>query len=290
MARRATAGFPVPKHHRVVSFFKTPKGLLTIVLAILLALVIPSGRAAARRAGPGRRQPAGAVIDVVILRIRNGRWEFPSGAVLTGLLVAMVLSPHEPWYVAAITSAVAVVSKYIFRTRSANVFNPAAFALVATFYVFDSGQSWWGALPEISPYALAALFATGLFIADRVNKMPMVLAFLGVYYLLFTATAFAADPGRVAEIFRAPDLHAVLYFAFFILTDPPTSPTKYRDQIICAAIVAVVSYGIFEWVGAAYYLLAGVLAGNVWEAWRRYQLHRRRVPHAPRAPQQASSP
>jgi len=24
----------------------------------------------------------------------------------------------------------------------------------------------------------------------------------------------------------------------------------------------------FEWIGAAHYLLAGVLAGNVWEAWR----------------------
>jgi hypothetical protein len=65
-----------------------------------------------------------------------------------------------------------------------------------------------------------------------------------------------------------------LYFAFFILTDPPTSPVKYRDQVICGAIVAVVSYAVFEWVGAAYYLLAGVLAGNLWEAWRRHGVHR----------------
>jgi hypothetical protein len=28
---------------------------------------------------------------------------------------------------------------------------------------------------------------------------------------------------------------------------------------------------IFEWTGAVYYLLAGVLVGNVWEAWRRVQ-------------------
>ena len=26
------------------------------------------------------------------------------------------------------------------------------------------------------------------------------------------------------------------------------------------------SFAVFEWVGAAHYLLAGVLAGNVWEA------------------------
>jgi hypothetical protein len=99
--------------------------------------------------------------------------------------------------------------------------------------------------------------------------MPMVLAFLGTYYLLFTLTAFVGDPRSVAEIYRTPDLQAALFFAFFILTDPPTSPTKYRDQVICGLIVGATSYAVFELVGAVIYLLAGVLAGNVWEAARR---------------------
>ena len=59
-----------------------------------------------------------------------------------------------------------------------------------------------------------------------------------------------------------PDLQAVLFFAFFILTDPPTSPVKYPDQIVCGVIVAAASYAVFELVGAAYYLLAGVLVGQ----------------------------
>jgi hypothetical protein len=83
--------------------------------------------------------------------------------------------------------------------------------------------------------------------------MPMVLAFLGAFYLLFTVTAFVGDPARVLEVFRAPDLQMVLFFAFFILTDPPTSPTKYPHQIIDGILVAVVSYAIFEGLGAAHY-------------------------------------
>jgi Na+-translocating ferredoxin:NAD+ oxidoreductase RnfD subunit len=155
------------------------------------------------------------------------------------------------------------------RTKSANVFNPAALAVIASFYVFHTGQSWWGALPELPAWAQLVLVAAGVFITDRVNKMPLVLTFLGAYFLLFTVTAFVADPHWVSEIFRPPDLEAVLYFAFIILTDPPTSPAKYPDQIVCGIIVAVVSYAFFEWRGVVYYLLAGVLAGNVWEAWRR---------------------
>jgi Na+-translocating ferredoxin:NAD+ oxidoreductase RnfD subunit len=259
-------------------FFQTPKGLLIIVLVILVAVAAPHEGIALVAPGLATAVLVASAIDVLILRKIRGAWEFPSGAVLTGLIVAMILTPQEPWYVAACTSAIAIASKYVARTRSANIFNPAALALVATFYIFNTGQSWWGALPEISPYALVVLVATGAFIADRVNKIPLVLVFLFTYFGLFTLTSFLGDPGKVAEMFRAPDLHAVLFFAFFILTDPPTSPVRYPDQIVCGVLVALASYATFEWVGAAHYLLAGVLVGNIWEVWHRSQFLRRRVP------------
>lgn len=259
-------------------FFGTPKGLLTIVLVLLLALAVP--KEGFRLVAPGLASAvlAAGLMDLFLLRWRNGGWDFPfpSGAILTGLLVAMVLAPQEPWYVPACTSVVAIVSKYVFRAQSANVFNPAALALVATFYIFHTGQSWWGALPDLPPIALVALFATGLFIAERVNKIPMVLVFLGAYFLLFTAMAFLGDPAKVADIYRASDLQACLFFSFFILTDPPTSPVRYRGQILYGLLVAVVSFGFFAWNGAAYYLLAGVLAGNLWEAWHRWHVSRSR--------------
>ena len=253
-------------------FFRTPKGLLTIVLVVLAGVSAPAE--GVRQVWPGLVAAAAAAMmaDAPILRVRNRTWEFPSGALLTGLIVAMVLSPREPWHVTAITAAIGVFSKYVARTRSANVFNPAALALVIAFYIFDTAQSWWGALPDVAPYALILLLSTGVFITDRVNKIPLVLAFLGTYYTLFTITSFVGDPARVVEVYRPPDLHAALFFAFFILTDPPTSPVKHAPQIVCGILVAAVSYAVFEWIGAAYYLLAGVLAGNVWEAWRRSRM------------------
>ena len=258
---------------RVRRFLKSPKGLLTIVLAILAA--IAASHESMRVVAPGLLSAiiVAAALDVLILRTRHTRWEFPSGAILTGLIVAMVLSAQTPWTVVALTSALAIVSKYVVRTRAGNVFNPAALAIVATFPVFHPGQSWWGALPEVMPIAQVALVVGGVFIADRVNKMPLVLAFLATYYLLFTVTSFVSDPAWVSEVFRTPDLQAALFFALFILTDPPTSPVTYRDQIVFAVIVAAASYAIFEWMGAVYYLLGGVLIGNVWEGWRR--VHRR---------------
>ena len=114
------------------------------------------------------------------------------------------------------------------------------------------------------------LLAGGVFISSKVNKMPLVLTFLGAYFLSFTITAFVSNPLAVVEIFRTPDIEAALYFAFIILTDPPTSPAKYPDQIVYGLIVAAVSYAFFELTGVVYYLLAGVLVGNVWEAWPQH--------------------
>ena len=228
---------------------------------------------------PGVAAACGAamLIDAPILRMREGAWTFPDGALLTGLFVAMILSPHEPWYIAAITAAVGVLSKYLVRVRGANVFNPAALALVATFYVFNTGQSWWGALPELPTAVIVVLFAAGIFISDRVNKVPAVLAFLGVYFSLVTGAAYLGDPAKVAVLYRTPDLHASLFFAFFMVTDPPTSPPKQRDQLAFGAIVAVTSCAVYQFVGAAFFLLAGLLIANIWEAMRRARIAAQRT-------------
>ncbi len=267
---------PRPPGVIVRRYLRTPKGLVLVVLAILAA-VGAAGEGLARVApGLAAALLVAAFVDAPILRFRKGEWLFPDGALITGLIIAMILTPYEPWHLAALASGLAVVSKYAIRGRSANVFNPAALALVLTFHAFNTGQSWWGALPEL-PAALVLLFATGVFISARVNKIPVVLSFLGTYYLAITLSAFIGDPARVAELYRAPDLHAALFFAFFMVTDPPTSPPKRRDQLVYGVIAGVASYAVFALVGAAYFLLAGVLVANVWEAWRRRQLARGRA-------------
>jgi enediyne biosynthesis protein E5 len=94
-------------------------------------------------------------------------------------------------------------------------------------------------------------------------KMPLALTFLCIYFALFTVVSFVRPPLDTAEIFRTPDAEAALYFATVILTDPPTSPAKYHDQIVYGLIVVIVSFAVFESIGVIYYLLAGLLAADV---------------------------
>jgi Na+-translocating ferredoxin:NAD+ oxidoreductase RnfD subunit len=256
--------------HQAWKFARTPKGLLLGILAAVALIAVP-------KAGVSHAVPevlaavaAAGFLDAAIVRLRHAKWEFPSGALLTGLIIALVLRPQEPLTTVLIVSLIAIVTKHLLRTRWSNIFNPAALAIVASSFLFATGQSWWGALPDLGLIGFAVLLGAGLFIADRVNKLPLVVVFLCTYFALFTAASFIGKPVDVAEIFRTPDLQAALFFAFFMLDDPPTCPIHYEDQVPFAMLVAVASFLVFTINGAVYFLPAGLLAGNAWESARRH--------------------
>lgn len=277
----ATAGSTLPQFRSVRKFFRTPKGYLLIVFGLLALVAVPLAGTEAVLPGLLGATLGAAALDMAIQRRVRHIWVFPSGAILTGLIVGFIVSPLEPLRVPVATAMLAVASKHFIRGRLNNVFNPAALGLVLSSLIFSSAQSWWGALPDLGVPGALIVLAMGLFIADRVNKLPLVLVFLGAYCLLFTEASFQLHPAQVAEVFRSPDLQATLFFAFFMVDDPPTCPVKYRDQIIFGVIAAVVSYAAFVFWGVLYFLPLGLLVANAWEAGRKWWSSRGRFASAP---------
>jgi hypothetical protein len=266
----------LPSARRLLRFARTPKGLLLIILVGLAAVASLKVGADVVATKVMVAAAAAASIDVVLNYIRRRVWTLPDGAVLTGMIVAFVLRPEETWLVLVGTVAAAILIKHALRTHWSNVLNPAAFALVVSAIVLNTGQSWWGALPDLGIIGAVLVLASGAFIAERLNKLPMVLAFFGTYFAMFTVASFFRS-SAVAETFVTPDLQAALFFAFFMLDDPPTSPVRHEDQVVFGIIVATVAYFIYMRFGGVYYLPAGLLAGNVWESGRRVVLSRGRT-------------
>jgi Na+-translocating ferredoxin:NAD+ oxidoreductase RnfD subunit len=255
--------------HPIVRFLKTPKGLLLALLTATTLIALAAQPFDDAAPAVLSAMAVAALLDMAIIWVLRNEWEFPSGALLTGLIIGVILRPQEPSTVVVAVAVIAIVSKHVLRTRWSNIFNPAALALVVSSFLFSTGQSWWGSMPDFGPLGIIVLCATGLFIADRINKLPLVVVFLGAYFALFTAASFLGKPVDVAEVFRTPDLQATLFFAFFMVDDPPTCPVRYEDQIPFGLIVALASFVIFIVVGAVYFLPAGLLVANAWESGRR---------------------
>lgn len=258
---------------RLRRWARSPKGLFTGVLALLTLIAAP--QAGWQRIGPLLLVAMGsaALLDAPLVRRRDGRWSVPDGGLLTGWLIGLILSPHESLAAAAAASLLGIGAKHLLRVGRANVLNPAAAGLVASALLFQTGQSWWGALPDQGLPGLAVLLTTAAFMAWRLGKLPLVLIFLLTHFTLATGSAWLGEPRSMAELFRSPDLQMALFFAGFMATDPPTSPPRHRDQLWYALLAGVGGWLVFRWNGSVVFLLAGLLAANLWEggrkAWRR---------------------
>jgi Na+-translocating ferredoxin:NAD+ oxidoreductase RnfD subunit len=250
-------------------YLRSPKGRLSLILGAIMGLgMIVTGRQTV--AITALAVGTSVLLDMCMWAIRRREFVAPSGAILTGLLIGAVLSPIEHWYVVMNTAAFAILSKHLIRTRWSNILNPAACGLVVSGLVLGHAESWWGALPDAGLFGALEVLLLGLLVVQQINKFPLVLSFLGTYFLLFTLVTVLGDPSLATEVFRTPDVNAALFFALFMLDDPPTAPIRYGDQLVFGALVAAVAYAVLLRFGTVYYLSAGLLVGNIWESWRRY--------------------
>lgn len=272
---RAAQSRPPSAAERLRRFLRTPKGTMLWVLGglAMIAAATTRGHAAELLAWA---VGAAAAVDLAVVRVRRGRWAFPSGALLTGLFVAMVLSPIVPVYVPALVAAIAIALKHLVRTRWSNVFNPAALALVVGTVLLPSSQSWWGALPNLGVLGFALVLAGGWYMAAKINKLAAALSFLLTATLVFTVASFGGAAAHAVQIYRSPDTEMLLFFAAFMLTDPPTSPTRPRDQVWYGIVVGAAAAAIFLKFGVQWFLLGGLLLGNAVESARRLVSQRRR--------------
>lgn len=257
------AAYAAEAMHTARHVLRSPKGYMLIFIGAIVAIGSVATGLSVTMPGVAAAAVTAVAIDALLRAAWRRAPEFPSGALLTGLVIALVLDPYAPAYVLAAAAAIGVTSKHLIRSGTTNVFNPAIVGLVAVHLMFGQGESWWGGLSAYGPSGMVLILLPGIWIVDHVNKLPLVLAFLGTYFSLFTVTAFGPDPVRVAEVFGASDVHMAVFFACYILDDPPTSPTRYFDQIWYGALVAGIGYLLFMTTGIVYFLPAALLVGNV---------------------------
>jgi Na+-translocating ferredoxin:NAD+ oxidoreductase RnfD subunit len=262
-----------PWYDPVLRFARTPKGLLLGILPILIALTAPGAAGGAGRAwlAVGVAAASAAVVDMIAVAIRGRRLLLPDGALLTGLIIGMILDPSLPlWQIAAV-SAGAILTKQLIRVRRGHVLNPAAAALVAAGLIGVKTQSWWGVSSAPWYVIVPVLIITGLFITDRVNRLPMVGAFLVTYYGIAILGVFGGLAGRLAESYQSPFVNAALFAALVMLTDPPTSPAKRTDQFRYGMVCAVAGIVFVVLARQLYFLPLGLLVGNLWLVFVRTQ-------------------
>jgi Na+-translocating ferredoxin:NAD+ oxidoreductase RnfD subunit len=182
----------------------------------------------------------------------------PRSPAITALSLTLLLRTDD-MLLAMAAAAIAIGSKFLVRIKGKHIFNPANIAIVSL--LFASDNAWvstgqWGST-AIGALALACL---GFLVLTRARRAETTIAFLLIYAtILFGRAVWLGDPFAIPLHYLQNG--ALLIFAFFMISDPKTSPNTATGRIVFAAIVAMTAIIIqFSWYQPNGAILALVFA------------------------------
>lgn len=160
-------------------------------------------------------------------------------AIITSLSLTLLFRT-DVTALAAAAGFIAIASKFVVRVRGKHVFNPANIAIVAL--MFSSDHAWissgqWGS----TALSAVLLVGLGLLVLTRAKRSETTLGFLAAFAgLLFARAFWLGDP--VSIPLHQLQNGALLVFAFFMISDPKTTPDAAMGRFVYAALVAVIAY------------------------------------------------
>ena len=165
----------------------------------------------------------------------------PMSALITSMSLTLLLRT-DVIALAALAAVIAIGSKFLIRIRGKHVFNPANTALVSLMLISDkawvsSGQ--WGSA-AIGALALACL---GFLVLTRAKRSETTIAFMATYAILLVGRALWLEDPLTIPMHQMQN-GALLIFAFFMISDPKTTPDTALGRALFATLVAGIAYVI----------------------------------------------
>ncbi|MEM6576583.1 MAG: RnfABCDGE type electron transport complex subunit D [Pseudomonadota bacterium] len=175
-------------------------------------------------------------------RRRRGRNHKPlqwKSALITAFGVSLLLRADALWIWSG-AAAFAIAAKLLLRWNGKQLFNPACSGILAALWL-SGGQAWisagqWGQTSLVAGYALAMAALT----LSSARRLDIALGFLGSFAALaVTRAVWLGDPLAIA--WHQLSSGSLLIFAFFMVTDPRSTPDSRRGRLLFAAAVAVLA-------------------------------------------------
>jgi enediyne biosynthesis protein E5 len=160
-------------------------------------------------------------------------------AIVTCFGLSILVRADNLW-VHPLLALLAISSKFVLRIDNNHVFNPANLAAVMAAYVLPGawlspgqwGQSWM----------LAAWFiALGTIVTSKARRIDIGLVFLIAFAALLTARVFYLGQNPFI-IWHQMQNGVLLLFAFFMISDPMTTPQHSKVRIGYACAVAALAF------------------------------------------------
>jgi Na+-translocating ferredoxin:NAD+ oxidoreductase RnfD subunit len=209
-----------------------------------------------------------AALSIQRLLDRLTRKPAPSllSATITSLSLTLLLRADNLWAL-PVAAVFAIASKFMLRVRGKHLFNPANFGVGAALLILPGtwiSPGQWG-----NDVALAGwMVVLGATVASRARRADISWMFL-VFYLGVLAARVAWLGQRWAVWTHQLSSGALLLFAFFMISDPMTTPSHIKGRAAHAALVAAIAYtwgfGLFRTNAVLWALFVAAPMVVVWD-------------------------
>lgn len=213
------------------------------------------------------------VFELVLTRLVYRKWPVLASAYITGISVGILIRSPEYWPY-ALTSAIAITSKFVIRWRGRHLWNPSnlaicAMLLLAPEFIATLSIQWGNAI-----WPMVVVWVLGAFITWRVKRFHITATYVVSFIALSGVRTLITGHPFLAEV--AP-ITGPMYqlFIFFMITDPKTTVRSQRGQMFVAFLVAVAEMGfrLAQNVDAPYFALTVVgpiaMAIDIWRTPRK---------------------
>jgi Na+-transporting NADH:ubiquinone oxidoreductase subunit NqrB len=160
-------------------------------------------------------------------------------ALISALGLCLLLRTESVW-IMSLAGIATISSKFLIRSGGKHVFNPTNFgiilAILTGFAWISPGQ--WG--HEVNTMWLIVLGAIGILL--RVKRWDLSLTFLLVLFGLESLRLVAYLGWDWPVVFHRFNSGTILLFAFFMITDPKTSPNSRKGRILWVSMIALLSF------------------------------------------------
>lgn len=176
---------------------------------------------------------------------RTGHTPFdPLSPLITALSLSILLRANSPWWL-LLAAVLAIGSKFLLRIDGKHVFNPANFALAVLLLCSECAwisPAQWGS----RTWAVFLFASLATLVLSRARRADIAIAFLAAYGTILLARAlYLGDP--LAIPLKQMQSGAILLFAFFMISDPKTTPDRRDARILYAVLVACLGAWLQFW-------------------------------------------
>ena len=184
---------------------------------------------------------SGAMLaQFVVGRATKTAFQWKSAAITT-LGVTILLRAADPvfWFGAGL---IGIGAKFLMRFNKKHIFNPACLGIAIV--TLASSSAWvspgqWGQAPIVAAFAIG--FAA--LVLSSAKRLDIALGFLVFFAaLMFGRAMWLGDPMVIPA--HQMQNGALLVFAFFMITDPRSTPDSRIGRFVFAAAVA----GLAAWL------------------------------------------